>query len=82
MKYPTDFRKTVETGVDPRLPLLKSHGINLDWKLLLYHFLRSKLTSHDNDVIIVLLLHEVSQNLERNFKIFWNLYVKWSLNIS
>ena len=30
MKYPTDFRKTVETGVDLRLPLLKSHGINLD----------------------------------------------------
>ena len=27
MKYATDFRKTVETGVDPRLPLLKSHGI-------------------------------------------------------
>ena len=30
MKYPTDFPKTVETGVHPRLPLLKSHGIHLD----------------------------------------------------
>ena len=30
MKYLTAFRKTVETGVDPRLPLLKSHGIHLD----------------------------------------------------
>ena len=74
MKYPTDFRKTVETGVDPRLPLLKSHGIHLDWKLLLYHFLRSKLTSHDNDVTIVLLLYKVSQKSRRGISRYFGIY--------
>ena len=74
MKYATDFRKTVETGVDPRLPLLKSHGILLDWKLLLYHFLRSKLTSHDNDVTIVLLLYEVSQKSRRGISRYFGIY--------
>ena len=74
MKYPTDFRKTVETGVDPRLPLLKSHGIHLDWKLLLYHFLRSKLTSHDNDATIVLLLYEVSQKSRRGISRYFGIY--------
>ena len=70
MKYPTDFRKTVETGVDLRLPLLKSHGINLDWKLLL----RSKLTSHDNDATIVLLLYEVSQKSRRGISRYFGIY--------
>ena len=70
MKYPTDFRKTVETGVDLRLPLLKSHGINLDSKLLL----RSKLASHNNDATIVLLLYEVSQKSRRGISRYFGIY--------
>ena len=65
MKYPTDFRQTVAAGVDPRLPLLKSHGTHLDWKLLL----RSKLTSHDKDATIVLLCcTKFYKNLEVEFQ--------------
>ena len=70
MKCPTDFRKTVAACVDPSLPLLKSHGILLDWKLLL----RSKLISHDNDATIVLLLYEVSQKSKRGISRYFGIY--------
>ena len=55
-----------------------SHRLHLDWTLLWYHFLLSKLTSHDNDIAIVLLFYE---DLEEEFENILEFMRNWSLNI-
>ena len=80
MKNPTNFRKTAETGVDSCMSLLKpwiTLGLNFIMNFIMNFiiiFLRSKLTSHDNDIASVLLFYEVSQKCRRRISKYFRIY--------